>query len=279
MKITYWGTAAAEGIPCLFCGCKVCKEAREKGGKYIRTRSQVLIDDTLLIDFNADTYSNAMRSRFDTSRLEHILITHVHGDHYYAKELCNRGINYSKEMPVETLTVHGTPDLEQASQNIAYLVGQKRIAFDYLTPYQSYPIAGFIVTPLPAVHGTDNPFVYLLQKEGKTFFLYNDSGVLQEETIAWLKEKNIQFDCISYDCTFGECDASYGGSYHPQHLGFPQIQEMRKIFAQNGNLKEGTIEVITHFSHNIATIGYGDMEKLAKENGFILAYDGLEIEI
>lgn len=279
MKIRFWGTAAAEGIPCLFCGCKVCKEAREKGGRYIRTRSQLLVEDKLLIDFNADTYSNAMRYQFDTSKLEHILITHTHADHYYPTELSNRGINYSKEMPVELLTVHGTPDLQTASQNITHLITQKRVAFDYLTPYESTEIAGIIVTPLPAAHGTEHPYVYLLEKDGKTFFLYNDSGLLDEQTIAWLKEKKIQFDCVSFDCTFGEADASYGGTYRTQHMGFPQIEEMRKIFVQNGNYKENTVELITHFSHNIATIGYGDMEKLAKDNGFVLAYDGLEIEV
>ena len=62
-------------------------------------------------------------------------------------------------------------------------------------------------------------------------------------------------------------------------MGFPQIEEMRKIFIQNGNYKENTIEIITHFSHNIATIGYGDMEKLAQEKGLVLAYDGLKMEI
>ena len=45
MKFHFLGTAAAEGIPALFCECAVCKEAREKGGRFIRTRSQALIDD------------------------------------------------------------------------------------------------------------------------------------------------------------------------------------------------------------------------------------------
>ena len=279
MKIHFWGTAAAEGIPSLFCGCKVCKEAREKGGRYIRTRSQLLIDDTLLIDFNADTYSNAMRYQFDASKLKDILITHTHADHYYPTELCNRGINYSKDLPVDLLTVHGTPDLQTASQKIMYLTDQKRVEFDYLAPYESKEIAGFVVTPLPAAHGTEHPYVCLLEKNGKTFFLFNDSGLLEKETIAWLKDKKVQFDCVSFDCTFGEADASYNGTYRTQHMGFPQIEEMRKIFIQNGNYKENTIEIITHFSHNIATIGYGDMEKLAQEKGLVLAYDGLKMEI
>ena len=61
MKLQFLGTAAAEGIPGIFCQCAVCQEARRKGGRFIRTRSQALIDDRLLIDLNADTYLHTLR--------------------------------------------------------------------------------------------------------------------------------------------------------------------------------------------------------------------------
>jgi phosphoribosyl 1,2-cyclic phosphate phosphodiesterase len=279
MKIRFWGTAAAEGVPCMFCGCPVCNEARQKKGRYARTRSQVLIENELLVDFNADTYTNALRYGFDASKLEHVLITHVHADHYYLDEFCNRGVNFAKDLPVDTLQVYGSKDVENVSGKLQYLTTQKRVCFTTLQPYETYQIAGIKVTPLPAEHGTDNPFVYILEKNGKTFFLFNDSGFLCDEAVAYLKEKQIQFDCISYDCTFGDADASFGGSYKAQHLGIPNILEARAIFAKNGNLKANTVEVLTHFSHNIPTIGYGTMKKTAKKYGFVLAYDGLEINI
>ncbi len=53
MKIQYFGTAAAEGSPALFCNCTICEEAKETKGKNIRTRSQMLINDDQLIDFSA----------------------------------------------------------------------------------------------------------------------------------------------------------------------------------------------------------------------------------
>ena len=31
MKIKYLGTAAAEGVPAIFCNCETCKEARKLG--------------------------------------------------------------------------------------------------------------------------------------------------------------------------------------------------------------------------------------------------------
>ena len=56
MKLKYLGTAAAEGIPGMFCNCRVCRNALEVRGKEIKTRSQALLDDKLLIDFPPDTY-------------------------------------------------------------------------------------------------------------------------------------------------------------------------------------------------------------------------------
>ncbi len=38
MKLTYLGTAAAEGWPAVFCNCPCCRQARVLGGKDIRTR-------------------------------------------------------------------------------------------------------------------------------------------------------------------------------------------------------------------------------------------------
>lgn len=90
MKIRYWGTAAAEGIPSLFCSCPRCKEAREKKGKFIRTRSQLLVDDSLLIDFNADTYMHSLKYDFDLGKLKDVLITHVHEDHFYPEDILYR---------------------------------------------------------------------------------------------------------------------------------------------------------------------------------------------
>lgn len=41
MKIKYFGTAAYEGIPSLFCQCETCKRAMKLGGKiFVRGRKR-----------------------------------------------------------------------------------------------------------------------------------------------------------------------------------------------------------------------------------------------
>ena len=282
MKIKYWGTAAAEGIPGIFCACPVCNEARVRGGRFVRARSQVVLDDELLIDFGPDTYLNSLKYGADISKLTDLLVTHTHMDHYYPADFLMRLRGFCNPMENACLTVHGSPDIEAVAavdwQSRGYdfqkVVDSGRIAFDVIKPYESREILGFKVTPLPATHGTENPYVYILEKGGKTMLLYNDSGYLREETMEWLSENGVKFDLVSYDCTYGNRDADGGRN----HMGIPNNLEARKRFIENGNYKDSTVSVITHFSHNGSDVGYGDMLKIAEENGFVLAYDGLEIE-
>ena len=283
MKLQYFGTAAAEGIPSVFCGCPVCVEARKMKGKYLRTRSQAMIDDTLLIDFNADAYIHSLTYDVDLSKLEHLFITHVHEDHYYPTEFLNRREGYSHAMQTPTLTVHGSEDLPLyarrgwkslgVDENI--LEKQKRIAFDFMRPYERKEINGYFVTALPAAHGTPHPYIYVFEKDGKALLYFNDSGYLSEETMAFLRECKIKFDLVSYDCTWGKDDAGVSAQVH---MGVPNNIVARQRFIDNGNYKDSTISVITHFSHNIKGVGYGDMVKVAQENGFLLAYDGMTVE-
>lgn len=283
MKIQYWGTAAAEGIPGIFCDCAVCREAREKKGKYVRTRSQLLLDDELLIDFNADTYMHSLLYDFNLSQIKDVIITHVHEDHYYPKETFNRRKGYAHDMKFPTLTFHGSPDLrktyEYYTEGNVEPTEQNRIAFEVLEKYKTYEISGFEVVSLPATHGTPDPRVYIFTKEGKTFFMLNDSGLPCDEVFEWIARSGIKFDAVSYDCTFGDGDTEKAWGKGACHMGIANIKNVINRFKENGNYKPSTVNVITHFSHNGISVGYGDMKKIADENGFVLAYDGMTLEI
>ena len=69
MKITFLGTAAAEGFPALFCNCEYCREARRLGGKNIRTRSQCLINENMLVDFPPDTYLHMLQNGIEGDKM------------------------------------------------------------------------------------------------------------------------------------------------------------------------------------------------------------------
>ena len=282
MKLQSWGTAAAEGIPGIFCNCKTCQEARKKGGKYIRGRSQVLLEEEILVDFNADTYRNSLQYHCDLSKISEIVITHVHEDHYYPIELMNLLPGRCKEPSFKTLTLHGSEDVEKKAREVFSVYEEKErifhcgtVAFDVMKPYETRRVGSVDVTPLPATHNTPNPFVYIFSKDGKTMLLLNDSGYLKPEVMAWLKEKKIRFDLVSYDCTYGKRDVVREA---PRHMGLPNAEIMRQRFIDNGNYKPTTLSVLTHFTHNASEIGYDEFLPVAAEHGFEVAYDGMTIE-
>ena len=77
MTIRFLGTGAAEGIPAPFCRCTVCENARKVGGKEIRMRMGVLIDNTLLIDFSPDAFAQAVHFGADYTALQALCVTHT----------------------------------------------------------------------------------------------------------------------------------------------------------------------------------------------------------
>lgn len=120
MKLQYFGTAAAEGWPALFCDCDACRRAKAAGGRNIRTRSQALIDDRLLIDFPADTYLHVLHYGLDLNRVDAVIVTHAHEDHFYPKELGNRrnGFAHLPEDAPRTLTVYGSEKIGKALASV-----------------------------------------------------------------------------------------------------------------------------------------------------------------
>ena len=60
-KVTILGSAAAEGIPAMFCNCRVCVEAWKNGGKDIRLRMAYKFNEHVRVDFGPDTQKRRKR--------------------------------------------------------------------------------------------------------------------------------------------------------------------------------------------------------------------------
>ena len=158
MKIQFWGTAAAEGVPALFCDCDICKKAKKKGGRCNRVRSQLLINDELLVDFGPDTLTNSIKYGFDTASLTDVLITHSHADHYCPNDIAYRRNGFASVLKHSTLTLHGTKHLEEEFrarvEERAFDNMNGTVTFNALAPFVPTRILSYTVTALPARHGT-----------------------------------------------------------------------------------------------------------------------------
>lgn len=274
MKIQYWGTAAAEGIPAVFCRCEVCKFARKNKGPEIRTRSQALIDDRLLIDFGPDTYTNALKYNCDLSYIEHCLITHAHEDHLHRTDICTRNKNMAilpDDLP--PLTVYGGAGVEKAlsPDETGQVTKDGRVVFKKVSAFQKHRIGEYTVIPLPAQHATEDPLVYIIQNEEKCLLYGNDTDVFDERTWAYLEKSNLLFNVVSLDCTEGIRHIDYRG-----HMNFERDLIVKERMRRIGVISDSTIFVATHFSHN-GKATQQVAQEYGKDYGFVAAYDGMTI--
>ncbi len=278
MKLRYLGTAAAEGTPALFCHCDVCQRASRAGGRNIRTRSQAAVDDVLLIDFPADTYLHVLQYGLDLKKIENCLVTHSHSDHLYVPDLQMR-----KEPFAHSAGEEGFPPLTffasaKSGAGIAGLIEQHSLEekcnmrFYPVEPFQPFFAGRYKVTALKADHAKElDPLIYIIGDGDKTMLYANDTGYFPDETWAWLEKTKPHFDFVSLDCTGAVFN------YRRGHMGMDTGVEVRERLVKMGCGGEGTVWCYHHFSHN-GLVTYDEFVPPAAEKGFLVSYDGMEIE-
>lgn len=279
MKLTFLGTAAAEGLPAVWCNCPACVKARQAGGRETRTRSQILIDTSLMVDFPMDTYMHALYHRLDLSAVNAVLITHAHMDHCYPQEFILHGEPFARNMTENTVEIYGNATVAKtfAEQTRAELRSaiSPLVPFKTIHPFDTFTTkSGYRVTALPAVHTAgEECLIYAVEYGGKTALMFNDSGILPLETYERMAQKGLKFDLISFDCTYGHAEHGEG-----RHMGALDANNEREKMRALNLVHGGTKYVLTHFSHN-CHLTYAELCDIEKDFDFTVAYDGMTVEI
>ncbi|HHY83414.1 MAG TPA: hypothetical protein GX505_12180 [Clostridiales bacterium] len=270
MKIRILGTAAAEGIPGVFCNCPICEHARKNGGKNIRTRSQSIINDKYLVDFPMDSYLHSLRFNINFHEIYHVIVTHPHEDHFFPVDLEYRRPPFGLDNEGRLLNVYGPGSISQRYPGFPSKSSQEYIKLHLLNAFETYTIGDLLVTPLRALHDRNiECFVYIIESQGKRLLYNHDSGFLPEDSLKIVKDK--YFDCVICDTTSG---ALRDGNYH---MGVEDNIQLKKMMLESGCADKNTKFVLTHLSHN-GRLTHEQLEKAAFENGFLAAYDGFELE-
>ncbi|MBO4422717.1 MAG: hypothetical protein J5879_04720 [Clostridia bacterium] len=282
MKLTYIGTAAAEAIPGLFCECSFCEKARIKGGKELRRRSGAIVNDDLLIDFSPDTYTGTLSLGIRLNKLRYIIFTHSHADHFCVKELEYRRTPVFSVLPQDRgkIKVYGNRNIEAGiRQYFGEDLSSQGFEFSFVPPYVPFRIGPYTVTPLSVHHcPPEDAYIYLIEEGGVSLLYGNDTGMLLPAAFEYLKGRKL--DIVSLDCTLGHSPHETG------HMGFTANLKVKRILEENGCVKDDTVFISHHFSHNgLRADGPGEVDwtyenfmEMAKPHGFIMSYDGLTVE-
>ncbi len=276
MKFKYLGTAAAEGFPAMFCECDSCKKALKAGGKNIRTRSQAIVDDKLLIDFPPDTYMHVLYTGLELCKVKSLIMTHDHSDHLCSDDFGMRRVGFAYLKPGTTLTVYGTEATCKKvtnTINTCNLSNQNRVVFELITPFVPFNVEEYTVTALKADHDPNcTPVFYIIGDNKKNIMYANDTGYFPDETWDYLEKNKPYLNFVSLDCTTGIKECRHG------HMGLSTNAEVKERLIAIGCADQKTVFCVHHFSHNGLFI-YDEIVPVAKEYGFSVSYDGMEISI
>lgn len=271
MEIRILGTAAAEGWPAVFCGCDTCNRVRKAGGKSVRSRASVQIDEIYKIDLPHDTFSQAVQSGIDLSKLAHLFFTHSHGDHFDIAQIGYLKPPFGHNLKNAPVKIYGN---ETVTSAIANRFGDS-LPIELITvqPFLPVQAGNLTFTPLKAHHSQNELCLnYTIgSADGKNVLYASDTGEYQQDTLDYLKAQ--KFDLLIIECTQGTLP-------HPAtyHMSFEAVLRLRDNLVKAGAADSKVRTIITHFSHNIGLL-HEELEAIANPEGVEVAYDGIVLSV
>ena len=286
MQVTFLGTAAAPSMPNPFCRCEACTGARRAGGKNLRRRSSIVINDDLMVDFGPDVASASFDFGINLTGIEICLLTHAHEDHFDPEFLMARHEDYGTVLD-RNMTLAGSNDtLRSIDGDLAgrcsygSIFGEQtrcalRIDPMPLEPFEKQAVGNYRVKGYPANHGTvEGALLYAIEQGRQAIFYGTDTSVLPEHVWEHLSIAGTQFDLLILDHTYGVgIDAS-----PPDHLAAVDVIGHVDRFRRSGLLKDGASVYATHISHE-GYLEHDELDAYAAANEYSIAYDGLTLTI
>lgn len=272
MRFLICGTAAAEAWPALFCTCEACAAARAGGGRDLRTRTAYMVGERVRIDWGPDSHFHMQRDGLAYERLEHLLVTHSHWDHWVPEELVYRRRGFARVPEGSVLHVYGNAHVRaRAETALASDWEAYALQFHDLEPWESVALGeGLSSTPVVAAHARGEAcFNFLLERDGQRLMQGHDTGWWPEPTWEYLADRPL--DVLLLDCTHGPRPASAG------HLSAETVVAARDELANRGALAPGARVIATHFSHNGGWL-HARLEEYFTPHGIEVAYDGMSLE-
>lgn len=250
MKIIFLGTGAAEGVPAVFCNCEFCNAVRRAGEEEFRTRSQVLIDGILSIDFPPEAYYHSLKFGVNLSKLKYLLVTHSHMDHFYAHDFVLRGYKFA-DLAEEKLEIFGNAEVkavfdECTAREMKSCVSP-HLVFNTIKSYEEFGAGEYNVITLPANHSTrEDALLFCIRREGKAYLHLYDTAVVSDAALDFLASKKVKVNAVCFDCTFVDNSVGAGA----RHMGIADDMSVKEKLLSRGIIDGNTKLIISHFSHN-----------------------------
>ena len=284
MNITFLGTAAGSSYPLAFCKCENCRQARVSGGKNLRKRSSIIVNDDLLIDMGQDTVFAAHMYNKPLADINVWLQTHAHSDHFDPQHLCTRTPEFKGvDTPGLQLFASGGSINRMSKmlsdegyvKNIVDRDEQLRLNLQIstVTAYERFNVNDYEITALPASHDPAvEPLIFMIERAGKTLLYAVDTDSLVKGVWEYFVNSKTKFDAVIMDHTYG-INANGSGHLNAERF-FEHATKLRRL----GLLSPTTKMFATHISHEGNPL-HDILSGYAQKRNYEIAYDGLSVKI
>lgn len=252
MKIQFLGTGAADFHECLY------DERRYTLDKNIRRCNVTLLDETYLIDCGPHLMDEIKLHGVQAQRIEHVLLTHDHDDHYDIEQLA-------------LLRAAAGHDLHLWYGEITQLPQLEGFIMHPMKLFMAYDVGSLSVTALPANHSA-GAVHYSIEGDKSLFYNCDGSWLLMDTYYAMHKK---HYDMMIMDATVGDYDGDYRMA---EHNSVPMIRTMLKSFHTFEIADDHTVIVLDHLARTLHK-PHDEICEQVKPDGFVVAYDGLTMEI
>jgi phosphoribosyl 1,2-cyclic phosphate phosphodiesterase len=277
MELLFLGTGAAQGYPAIFCRCENCEAARQRGGRSIRRRSALLVNDDLLLVFGPDVMAAARDYRLSLHRARYLLLTHADSDHLHRENFDQHRPRWAQpEIP--TLHVHGSDATLDVIRAYPWSPTEMRVELHVVAPGQTWELGPYRVTAVRARHTeAQHPLCYVVQ-EGDVALLYaTDTGAFFPETwdvLDRLKAAGVRLHAAVIEATSGLRETAVEAG----HMNLARCAEHHQLLRQRGLASADCVHLATHFSPNGAPL-HEETEAFLAPSGVLPAYDGLALTV
>ena len=259
MQILFLGTGAADWPN---------PGAHSNGGRRL---SSLLLDDSILIDFNDMSMDAVREFRVDANRITDVVIGHPHGDHFGMKAIEELAALRDASLP--PLAVHVNTKALERSQPSSEAIASRLELKGYL-PGDAFDCHGYHFESYAANHALEVPgelaahLVCTCPSGERLFYTLDGSWFPSRTWIQLRKAKPV--DIVVWELT---CGTLYDWRVC-EHCNLDMIVIEARFLQTFGFLKPGIPMLCSH----IMRTACGDTPQLRKdvnEAGFMLAEDGM----
>ncbi|CAA9302519.1 MAG: hypothetical protein AVDCRST_MAG77-5780 [uncultured Chloroflexi bacterium] len=277
MRLLFLGTGASQGYPAVFCRCENCEAARERGGRSIRRRSALLVNDDLLLDFGPDVMAAARDERLSLHRAQYVLLTHADSDHLHRENFDQHRPRWAQpEIP--TLHVHGSAATLELVRGYPWSLEEMRVELRVVAPGQTWEMGPYRVTALRARHTEgQQPLFYVVQQGQQALLYATDTGAFFPETwevLERLRGEGVRLGAAVIEGTSGTRDTKPESG----HMNLARCGEHHRMLRERGLTVAGCVHLATHFSPNGSPL-HEETAAFLEPYGVAPAYDGLRLTL